>query len=366
MLVYFICFALFLSIVLVKNKRHFYFTVILLFSIMGLRDMVGSMDIYNYAYSYEMYDIKNYLKYDTAEIGFQLYTIFLKLFSDNRYFYFFITAFALGFLQLFSAWKLTGFQQREFYLLSFIILCKFFLLDFIVLRQLMAIGFVWLAFSYYYQSERIKALIFFIIALSFHRSMLILLPFVFLMNFHINFKKMGIIYALFLILMISGGFYFLMSQMLHYISYVPYLSKASAYASNVPYYKWIYLVEVPIIVATLYGINNRMEEGFQKRILMNTIFFYGIFTIISIVNPILIRMAWALFIAFAYGISYIVYQNFSKKMIPYIKSGVILYFSIVFFKFLFTYYGGDMIPYKSIFDNFDRKGHFDYKEYRKK
>lgn len=366
MLVYFICFALFLSIVLVKNKRHFYFTIILLFSIMGLRDMVGSMDIYNYAYSYEMYDIKNYLKYDTAEIGFQLYTIFLKLFSDNRYFYFFITAFALGFLQLFSAWKLTGFQQKEFYLLSFIILCKFFLLDFIVLRQLMAIGFVWLAFGYYYQREKVKAVIFLIIALSFHRSMLILLPVIFLLNFNISLKKIGMVYGVLLLLIISGGFYWVMSQMLHYISYVPYLSKATAYASNVPYYKWIYLVEVPIIIATLYGIKNGMEESFQKKILMNSIFFYGVFTIISIVSPILIRMAWALFIAFAYGISYIVYHNFSKKWIPYIKSGVILYFSIVFFKFLFTYYGGDMIPYKSIFDNFDRKGHFDYKEYRKK
>lgn len=326
--------------------------------------MVGSMDIYNYAYSYEAYNIREYLKYDTAEIGFQAYTVFLKLFSNNRYFYFFITAFVLGFLQLFSSWNLAG-GQREFYLLAFIVLCRFYLLDFIVLKQLMCIGFVWLSISYYYHSEKKKALFFLLISFTFHRSAFILIPLYFLLEWNISFKKTIIVYAALLLLIVSGLFFYVEKALFYGISFVPYLSKASVYWSGTPYYKWIYLIEIPIVIAVLFFIKKTKLSARHQKILFNIVFVYGLIVMVSIVQPILIRIAWFFFIGFAYALACVLYSVKNKKIALYAKALTVIYFSMIFFRFLFFYYGGDMLPYKSIFDKFDRKGQFDYMEYRK-
>ncbi|MEC5394399.1 EpsG family protein [Bergeyella sp. RCAD1439] len=361
--VYLFCFALFFSLLLIRDRRYFYAVFIVLFGIMGLRDMVGSKDIYNYAYSYEMYSIRDYLKYDKAEIGFQLYTIALKTISDNRYFYFFVTSFVIGFLQLFSSWNLA--RSKVFYWVAFIVLCRFYLLDFIVLRQLMCIGVAWLALGYFYHGQRFRALLFFLIALTLHRSALILIPTFFLLSMNLNFRKAVITYGLLLLLVFSGAFFVIKNQAFYQLAvHWSHFGKLAGYVTPAPYYKWIYLVELPMVVAVLYFLRKKRVSG-NRNDLFNLTFGYGALLIVSIAEPILIRMAWFFFLGFAYALSLLLYHIRDKKKAWVLRGAVVVYFSMIFFRFLFFYHGGDMLPYKSIFDDFDRKGDYDYMEYRK-
>lgn len=365
MLIYLICLSLFISILFFRNKIYSLCVFIIVFCIMGFRDMVGSMDIYNYAYSYEVYNIREYFKYDTAEIGFQVYTALLKFINGNRYFYFFVTAFVIGFLQLFSGYKISNFKEEEIYLISFLILCKFYLLDFIVLKQMMAMGFVWMAISQYYHNNTFKGIVFLLIACLFHRSAFILLPLSFLLRLNLNFKTIIILFTSLLILIYGGLVPVFVNEVLFFIKKIPYLGKASIYATKTFSYKWIYIIEIPIILFVIFKVQKLNINEHQKKTLANSIFVYGLFTIISIVSPIMIRIAWFLFISFAFGIALIITNSNNEKCKTIYKTLTIVYFSSLFLKFMFTYYGGDMLPYKSIFQDFDRKGHFDYKEYRK-
>lgn len=362
--VYLLSFLLILNLVWAKNKYVFFVSVVALFFVLGLRDMIGSRDIYNYAFSYEMYDMKNYIAKDTSEPGFKAYTLFLKLFSSNRYFYFFVTSFVLIFLQMYPCYKIA--RSKDFYLLAFIVLCKFYLFDFVYLRQMMAMSLSWIAFAYYYNSEKKwSSFALFLLAVSFHRSALILIPIFFLLKLKIPWKKIVLLYALLIVITVSGIFTYFQNLLFVFIAqHFSYLEKLQAYVIT-DETKGIYLVEIPLVVGVLYYLSENINiNNHKKRLLYNSVFFYGLFNIISIPNSTLIRLSWFFFLGFAYSVI-LIYNNLPKKQWkPYVLIIGLLYYSAIFLRLLFFYDGGDFIPYKSIFQDFDRKGRFEKFEYR--
>lgn len=117
MLFYLLCFALILLLPFIKNKGYTLATLFCLAFIMGIRDMIGSKDMYYYSYFFERFSFLDLWHFNFYEPGFKTYTILLKCLSNQREFFFFITAFSLIFLQSFAVkrWIWAG-SATGFYL----------------------------------------------------------------------------------------------------------------------------------------------------------------------------------------------------------------------------------------------------------
>jgi len=46
------------------------------------------------------------------------------------------------------------------------------------------------------------------------------------------------------------------------------------------------------------------------------------------------------------------------------KTAVYTYYTLLFFRLMILYDGGDFMPYKSIFQDFDRQGRWEFYEYK--
>ena len=81
-------------------------------------------------------------------------------------------------------------------------------------------------------------------------------------------------------------------------------------------------------------------------------------------NATFIRLAWYYFFFVIIALPYMFIfarTNFNRLTF---KSFIYIYYSLVFFRLLLVYDGGDFMPYKSIFQDFDREGRWEYMEYR--
>ena len=73
------------------------------------------------------------------------------------------------------------------------------------------------------------------------------------------------------------------------------------------------------------------------------------------------RLIWYFLIGFIYVIPNIC--SYAGRYIHIIKPMVILYFTLLFFRLLLIWDGGDMMPYKTFLDNNSRNGRWEYLEY---
>lgn len=365
MLFYLLCFALILLLPFIKNKGYTLATLFCLAFIMGIRDMIGSKDMYYYSYFFERFSFLDLWHFNFYEPGFKTYTILLKCLSNQREFFFFITAFSLIFLQSFAVKKMN--LGRLSYWILFIVLCKFYLLDFVYLRQLMATGLAWIAFSHYFATgKKWESFALFIFAAFFHRSALILLPLFFILNLKNSLKIVFWIYAALTTVVIfqwitpiSQKFFTGIGQ------YFPYLDRLKYYAFENTELKYLYLLEIPLILVVLYFIPKLKNIlALQQRILFNAVFLYGFFSIFSMQNTTFIRFAWFYFLGLASAIVLILNYFNRSEIKNYIKIGILVYYSAIFFRILISFDGGDFIPYKSIFNEFKRNGQFEIYEYR--
>ncbi|MCK0205075.1 EpsG family protein [Ornithobacterium rhinotracheale] len=364
MLPYIICYILILLIPFIKDKRYSYFSLIVLSFFMGVRDMIGSRDVYNYAYHYEALNISEYVRIDTSLIGFKAYNIFLKLISSDRYFFFFITSFTLIFLQSFAVKEMN--LRKIGHWILFMVLCKFYLFDFVYLRQMMAMGIAWIAFSYYFhKQDKWLSFIIFLIAATFHRSAFILIPLFFVLKIKINLKFVIGCYLSLIILLFSNIIPHVAKYFMNIISdnfSILYKLKAYYPSENLAFK---YLLEIPLVLVVLYFIPKLKNiNALQQRILFNAVFLYGFFSIFSMQNTTFIRFAWFYFLGLASAIVLILNYFNRSEIKNYIKIGILVYYSAIFFRILISFDGGDFIPYKSIFNEFKRNGQFEIYEYR--
>uniref|UniRef100_UPI0039A670EE EpsG family protein n=1 Tax=Ornithobacterium rhinotracheale TaxID=28251 RepID=UPI0039A670EE len=365
MLFYLLCFALIALLPFIQNRGYLLAALFSLAFIAGVRDMIGSRDAYYYAYFFEQFSFRDLWHFNFYEPGFKIYTILLKSISSQREFFFFITAFVLIFLQSLSV-KNLNLPPLSHWIL-FIILCKFYLLDFVYLRQLMATGLVWVAFSHYFgRGKRWQSFALFILAAFFHRSALILLPLFFVLNLKNNLKIVIGVYALLSSISVFQIFNSVFYEIFTSIGqYFPYLDRLKYYALEHTEPKYLYLLEIPLVLAVLHFIPKlKSINPLQKRLLFNAVFLYGFFSIFSVQNATFIRMAWFYFLGLATAIvlvvSYFKYSRFKN----YLQAGILLYYSAIFFRLLISFDGGDFIPYKTIFQDFNRNGAFEIYEYR--
>ena len=99
-------------------------------------------------------------------------------------------------------------------------------------------------------------------------------------------------------------------------------------------------------------------------LIFNGFIFYILMSIIGLTNASFARLAWYFFIFVVLAIPYMYSFLQEEKLKTVFKSLVFAYYTGMFLRLLIVFDNGDFMPYKTIFQDFDRKGAWDFMEYR--
>lgn len=351
---------LFASVLYFKKNEEkpgfgFYIFLILLILISGLRDMIGGYDVYIYSEIYES-PYEFLAIYDQFELGFRAYYLFLRIFSDNRHFMLFMTATIMMSLFFYNLKK----HSPLVYFSIFILFCKFYLMSFVYLRQGIAMGVVWLALPFIFDRKYIKFFLLILVAFFLHKSSIIFLPMFLLANIRLKNIHLLLIAVIALIVSLTPLSTLLLENLAESVDD----SKVSVYISKSGGINFFYLLEALLLVILLLKFKTKFYETKWGTLIMNGFFAYIIISIVALTNASFVRFTWYYFIFLAVALPYIYNFIQDKKSKNAFKLLVFLYFGLLYFRLLFLYDDGDLMPYKTIFQDFNRNGMWEHFEYR--
>lgn len=341
-----------------KSKNaNFVFTafVILTICVACFRDMIGGFDVYVYGQTYET-PILQLSNLQIFEPGFVVFYSILQFISADRAFMFFVTSIIiLGghfyFFKKLSIWP---------YFSIFIFFCKFYLMSFVYLRQGIAMVLVLWAVSYLVKKKYLLTLLISILAFFFHKSVVIFIPFIFLAYYRFSYLQIILLALLLFVLSLSG----LGSDVILEISQSSENEKLTKYALKSGTINYFYAIEGLLILILALKFKHKFYLNKKNIIYFNGILIYGLIIIFSITNATFIRFGWYYFsflcLGFPLVFRFISHLNLKKLF----RNAIFVYYSLVFFRLLLTFDGGDFYPYKSIFQDFERHGRWEFMEYK--
>jgi hypothetical protein len=321
----------------------------------GLRDMIGGFDVYIYGDVYENITFQH-LYSSFFEKGFTLYFYILSFIEPRREFMFFCTALLILSLHVIFIKKYSPY----IYISLFIYFAKFYLMSFVYLRQGIAMGFIWFAFAFFYKKKYFKFSLLVVLAFYFHQSSLIILPFLFIANKRLNYLQILGLSVVILLLSFLSSTNIIISTFAENIN----SEKILAYTEKSSSINLLYLFEGISYLVILFFFKPYFYKNKITVFVFNGFLLYIFIILFSLRNATFIRFSWYFFIFVILGIPYIylfLKREYNKS---FLKLIVFTYYSLVFFRLLFVYDGGDFMPYKSIYQDFDRGGRWEYMEYR--
>lgn len=359
MIPYIIIFLLFFIAALNDNKPNqnawFYFLFITATIFVGFRDMIGGYDVYVYGEIFEA-SPAFIMSYDLIEIGFRYFYLFLKLFSDNRHFMFFIVAFLIFYFQ-FRTYK----KYSPLILLSlFIFFGKFFLMSFVYLRQGLAMGIITLALPFVFKKQYVKFFIIIFLAFNVHKSSILFLPFIFIA--HRNFTSVQLFYMIVGVMIVAVTP--LNNFLLGFLAESTDDRKIAIYVTKDEGVNIFYFIEIVTLAVILLMTKKQFYENPTTKVIANGLFVYMLVSLLGITNATFVRFTWYYLPFYVLGLTYFLYYQKDISNLKLFRSILFIYFSLVFFRLLIVYDGGDFMPYKTIFDNTERNSIWEYKEYR--
>ncbi len=358
MYTYLVLFAIASVLYFSKNnnlKGLFVLFAILAICIAGFRDMIGGYDVYIYAEVYEKLDLIQDVGL-LFEPGFIIYYKVLRFINEDRHFMFFISAIIILGLYGYYLKKIS----IAFYFSLFIFFCKFYLMSFVYLRQGLAMVVVLISLYYLLLDKKKWAIILAIVAFLIHKSAILFLPFVFMGN--IKFSNLQIILIVAFIGLLS--FSPLGSFLLTGIGDTVNEEKITSYASKSGTINIFYVIEGALIIVLALVFRSKFYANKATVVYFNGILFYGFIIVFGITNATFIRLGWYYFMFICLGLPYVYYFIDLKSTKSLFKTAVFVYYTAIFLRLMTVYDGGDFMPYKSIFQDFDRGSIWKHMEYR--
>jgi hypothetical protein len=320
----------------------------------GFRDMIGGFDVYIYGEVFEYPPIR-ILLFQHFEIGFRAFFWLLRLVVDTRESMFLIFSVLVLGIHSYQVKKLSPLVGLSL----FIYFAKFYLMSFIYLRQGFAMGVVWFAVPLLIEHKYIKALFFIGLAFFLHKSSIVFLPFFIICNYKFtNVQIVLLTLLLFIVVLSPLGTWF--TSQLGDISGDSKLAKYAKLNSGVNIF---YLIEIVLFGSVILKFKHLFYNN-GNVVILNGFLMYTWVILFGLTNATFIRLAWYYFIFSPLALAYLVFylKGNVKKMLG--TSLFYVYYALIFFRLLIAYDGGDLMPYKSIFQDFDRNGMFEFMEYR--
>jgi transmembrane protein EpsG len=356
LLILFCAMALFIGQNWIRKDWPYYAFLVILVLFAGFRDMIGGYDIYVYGNVYEI-DWRLILGFPGFEIGFRVFMILLKLISDKREFFIFATALCMLALHF----KIIKRNSALPYFAVFIYFCKFFLFSFVYLRQGIAMGIIWLSIPYILERKYLKSVPFIIISFLFHHSALMFLPMLFFSSRKFTNAQLLISIFLFLILFLSP-----IGQIISFtLGSVTDNEKLSGYAVRESAFNFFSLIEILGFSILAFIFKKYFYREKVTTLIYNGFIFYIVVSTIGITNATFVRLAWYYFIFVVLAITYMYSFLGEYRMRTAFKALILAYYTSVFLRLLIVFDAGDFMPYKTIFQNFERHGRWEFMEYRK-
>lgn len=340
-----------------KNYWPYYIVLVILMLFAGFRDMIGGFDIYVYGQFYEM-DYRVILLYPHFEPGFRLMAVLCKLVIDKREFFFFVIALAM----LYMHFRTIKRNSNLLYFAAFIYFCKFYLFTFIYLRQGLAMGFLWFALPYILDKKYFKASLLFGLAFLFHKSSLIFLPMLFISNRKFNSLQLTAGIIAFVVIFASP----LGQVVSRLIADASENTKLNFYAEKHSAINIFYVGELLLFISLAFIFKKYFYQYKETMLIFNGFIFYILMSIVGLTNASFVRLAWYFFIFVVLAIPYMYSFLQDQKLKIIFKSFAFIYYTAIFFRLLIVFDNGDFMPYKTIFQDFDREGMWDHMEYRKR
>lgn len=338
-----------------KNDVPYWIFLVILVLFSGLRDMIGGFDVYIYGQLYES-DFRIILIYGPFEWGFKLFLLLCKWINDKREFLFFVVAL----LMLLLHFKVIKKNSNLIYFSLFIYFCKFFLFSFVYLRQGLAMGIVWLTIPFILNRQYLKVTVLFTLAFFFHKSALIFSPLIFIADRRFNNAQLLVGVLVFLGLFASP-----LGQVIsHLLADVSDSNKLSIYADKHSSINFFYLMELTLFTSLALIFKKYFYQNKNTMLIFNGFLLYILVSIVGLTNASFARLTWYFFIFVVLAIPHMYNFLSDEKLKRVFKIIAFLYYSMVFFRLLFVFDNGDFMPYKTIFQDFDRNGMWEFMEYR--
>lgn len=343
-----------------KNIKFPYAVFIVLFaSFVGLRDMIGGFDVYIYG---EMFETtrERLMAYEPFELGFRYYFLILKMISENRYFMFFVTAFIVIIIQFNILRK----HSKVVFFGLFIYFCKFSLMNFVYLRQFLAMCFIWFSLRFIIKRQLAYYCLCVFLAFNFHKSSILFFPIYFIYNMKFNTLKMLFILLGTLVIALSPLNMLLFSSLAESADNDKinlYVEAATGAGTGINFF---YFLEILIIIYLILKFRPRFYQTKYGTFILNGMFVYILVSALALTNATFVRFGWYFFIFIIIGMTYIYDYIEVRQQKKMFKNLTFLYFGILYLRLVIVLDGGDFMPYKTFFQDFDRHGQFDWMEYR--
>ncbi|SHJ16425.1 EpsG family protein [Mesonia phycicola] len=358
MLVYLILFVGFVFFYFQNNQSpsigiYLFFGFAIL--IAGFRDMIGGFDVYIYSDVFE-HDLDQFAQLQIFDPGFMAYFALIKQVDDTREWMLLISSIIVLGTHFYSIKKLSPL----FYVSLFIYFAKFYLMSFVYIRQGMAMVLVWLAFTFIKKEKKIWIWVLAIAAVFMHKTAIVVLPFLLVRNRAFSLFQVFSISIIAGIVSLSPIGDFLLGSAIENIDD----KKLEVYADKSGGVNIFYLIEGFLVIFLVLTYRTKMYVDENKRWILNGLLFYGLIILLSLTNATFIRFAWYYFIFVVIGLPYLILETLSLEKMKLFKTVVFLYYTAIFFRLMLVYDGGDFMPYKSIFQDFNRDGQWEHMEYR--
>jgi hypothetical protein len=241
----------------------------------------------------------------------------------------------------------------------FIYFCKFFLFTFVYLRQGLAMGILWLAIPYVFNKKRFIAFALVGLAFFFHKTALVFALLVLVPQF--QFKK----FQFFIIMSVAAAVALSPLGELAASFFSENIDKKyEGYADQFNEVNFLYLIEAGLLIFLLLKYRLSFYQTPKGTLVFNGVVLYTFFIVLSLTNATFVRLSWYFLIFYCNGLAYIYSFITQPKWRFTYRLVVFMYFSLVFFRLLIYYDGGDFLPFKSIFEDFDRGGMWEHLEYK--
>ncbi|RQP13995.1 MAG: EpsG family protein [Chryseobacterium sp.] len=243
---------------------------------------------------------------------------------------------------------------------AFVLFAKFFLMSFVYVRQEVAMAVLCFSIPAIVRRQPVRFALFMLVAFSFHKSALIFAP-VYFVGYR-RFTNVQIVYLsiLFLVLALSPLGSAIQSLAAENIDD----GKVNAYLQLSGGLNLFYVAEAVLILGLAMALRKRFYGYKETTLFFNGMFMYAVIVLMSAANATFVRFSWYYLIFLALALSYtVVFLRPARRLL--FNGIAVVYFSALFLRLMLLFDDGDFMPYKSIFQDFDRKGRWEFMEYRR-
>lgn len=184
-------YLLILSVLKLKKRTAIILSFLPLAIISATRSASVGNDAYQYTQLFNYYSSISWSEIfgQGIEPGFIIFSKLISYLSKNSQWFFMTTSFLIIYLVA----KIVYNDSKDIIFSAFIFTSYYFYFySFSAIRQYIAIGFAINAFYYFKEKRTIKAIIYFVLSLSFHYTALILTPVIILLNLKMNKKNIAV------------------------------------------------------------------------------------------------------------------------------------------------------------------------------